>query len=207
VNDTIFFDNRIPPRGFTNAAFTSIQSPPVAYAYEDESYSDRTEYTLPPEAVFIQATLYYQSTTKEYVEFLRNENVTNSAGDDLYDAWVAQGKAAPVAMVTDTIRIVPTGVEPSPSLRYALHAAYPNPFNPVTRIDFELAARGRIWINVYDASGRLVRALVDETRSAGRHTTFWDGANNAGTRVATGVYFFKMKSGTFEQVRKVVLLR
>lgn len=206
VNDTIFYDNRIPPRGFTNAAFAEIQSPPVAYAYEDASYSDQTEYTLPAEAVFMRATLYYQSTTKEYVEFLRDENVTNSAGDDLYAAWVAQGKAAPVAMVTDTIRIVPTGVGPSP-LRYALHAAYPNPFNPMTRIDFELAARGRVWINVYDAGGRLVRSLVDETKSAGRHTAFWDGANNAGARVASGVYFFKMKSGTFEQVRKVVLLR
>jgi cytochrome c553 len=207
VNDTIFYDNRIPPRGFTNAAFAAIQSPPIAYSYEDGSYTDVTEYTLPPEAVFIRATLYYQSTSKEYVEFLRDENVTNSAGDDLYAAWVAQGRAAPVAMVTDTIRITPTGVEPRPQFVYALHAAYPNPFNPVTRLDFELAARGRIWINIYDASGRLVRALVDETKSAGRHTAFWDGANNAGTRVASGVYFFKMKSGGFEQVRKVVMLR
>ena len=207
VNDTIFYDNRIPPRGFTNAAFAAIQSPPVAYSYEDGSYTDVTEYALPPEAVFIRATLYYQSTSKEYVEFLRDANVTNTAGDDLYAAWVAQGRAAPVVMVTDTIRITPTGVEPRPQFAYALHAAYPNPFNPVTRLDFELAARGRVWINVYDASGRLVRALVDETKSAGRHTAFWDGVNNAGTRVASGVYFFKMKSGGFEQVRKVVMLR
>ncbi len=207
VNDTIYSDNRIPPRGFTNAAFTAIQSPPVAYSYADGSHSDSTVYTLPESAVFIRATLYYQSTSKEYVEFLRDENETNSAGDDLYAAWVAQGRAAPIVMVTDTIRIVPTGVEPAPQFAYALHAAYPNPFNPVTRLDYELAARSRVWINVYDVSGRLVRTLVDETKSAGKHTAFWDGANEAGSRVASGVYFLKMKSGTFQQVRKVVLLR
>lgn len=207
VNDSIYFDNRIPPRGFTNAAFTEIQSPPVAYVYDDDSHWDETVYTLPQEAAFIEATLYYQSTTKEYVEFLRDENRTNSAGIDLYNAWVAQGRAAPVSMVTDTISITPTHAEPTPRLMYALHPAYPNPFNPATRLDYSLPARGRVWINVYDVGGRLVRALLDETVPAGRHTVTWDGTNNSGTRVASGVYLFRMKSGAFEEVRKAVLLR
>ncbi len=99
LNDTIYSDNRIPPRGFTNAAFTTIQSPPVGYSYPDGQYWDETTYVLPTNAVFVDVTLYYQTTTKEYVEFLRDANVTNTAGQVLYDAWVTQGKAAPVAMV------------------------------------------------------------------------------------------------------------
>ena len=207
LNDTIYGDNRIPPRGFTNAAFTTIQSPPVHYSYADGQHWDETQYVLPTDAVFVRATLYYQGTTKEYVEFLRDENTTNSAGLDFYNAWVAQGKAAPVAMVTDTISVAPTGVDPARRLANALHPAYPNPFNPTTRIEYDIAARGRVWINVYDAAGHLVRRLVDANVSAGHHAAVWDGANEAGAKVASGVYFFKMKSGRFEQVRKAVLLR
>lgn len=98
LNDTITFDNRIPPRGFTNAAFEEIQSAPVGYSYEDGQYWDDTSYSLPATVVSVTARLYYQTLSKEYVEFLRDENVTNSAGQDLYDAWAAHGRSQPVLM-------------------------------------------------------------------------------------------------------------
>ncbi len=86
LNDTVFFDNRIPPRGFTNAAFTTVQSPPVDYEYDDGQYWDDTGYELPTDAVEVEANLYYQSTSKEYIEFLRDANTTNTYGQELYDA-------------------------------------------------------------------------------------------------------------------------
>ncbi|MFH1680741.1 MAG: Ig-like domain-containing protein, partial [Candidatus Eisenbacteria bacterium] len=98
LNDTVYEDSRIPPRGFTNAGFEAIQSPPVGHAYADGQYWDDTPYNLPASAETVHVTLYYQTTTKEYVEFLRDENVTNSAGDDLYNAWVAHGKSTPIVM-------------------------------------------------------------------------------------------------------------
>ena len=100
LNDTIYFDNRIPPRGFTNANFDSIQSPPVGYAYADGQYWDNTVYQVPFEADEITVTLYYQTTSKEYVEFLRDENVTDSNGVIMYNLWAANGKSTPEEMVS-----------------------------------------------------------------------------------------------------------
>jgi hypothetical protein len=72
LNNKIYSDNRIPPRGFTNAAFEQIQSPPVNYSYDDGQYWDDTVYSLPAGTARVDVTLYYQSTSKEYVEFLRD---------------------------------------------------------------------------------------------------------------------------------------
>lgn len=106
LNNQIFSDNRIPPRGFTNANFQAIQSPPVNYSYADGQYWDDTEFTIPTAATQVITTLYYQTTTREYVEFLRDENVTNNWGQVFYDLWVANGRSAPVAMIGDTTNLV-----------------------------------------------------------------------------------------------------
>jgi hypothetical protein len=98
LNDTIYKDNRIPPRGFTNANFELIQSPAADYFYSDGQYWDITGYKLPQMPDSVVVTLYYQTTSKEYVEFLRDENVTNTTGDDLYTYWNTNGKSAPVIM-------------------------------------------------------------------------------------------------------------
>jgi hypothetical protein len=98
LNNKIFSDNRIPPRGFTNEAFQDIQSPPVGYSYADGQYWDDSQYILPIEADSVEVTLFYQTLSKEYVEFLRDENITNDAGDILYNLWDIHGKSAPVIM-------------------------------------------------------------------------------------------------------------
>jgi hypothetical protein len=209
LSDTVFKDNRIPPRGFTNANFETIQSPPVAHAYADSQYWDETTYVLPPEAVFFEAILYYQGTTREYVEFLRDENVTNSAGLDFYNAWVAQGKAAPVAMVSGYTNLVldPTGLGQSPVVKTALFQNSPNPFNPTTSIRYSLKERQHVSIRIYDVSGQLVRTLVNEERPAGVQDVYWHSLNDHGNRVASGVYFIEMRSGSFREIRKAVLLK
>lgn len=98
LNNKIFFDNRIPPRGFTNKAFSSIQSPPVSYRYADGQYWDDTRYILPLATDSLEVTLYYQTLSKEYVEFLRDENLSNDAGNILYNLWNTHGKSAPEIM-------------------------------------------------------------------------------------------------------------
>lgn len=107
LNNQVYSDNRIPPRGFTNAAFTEIQSPPVNYSYADGQYWDDTYYAIPSSAARIDVTLYYQTTSKEYVEFLRDENYTNNWGQTLYDLWNTNGKSAPVAMSTKSVQLRP----------------------------------------------------------------------------------------------------
>jgi hypothetical protein len=100
LNDTVYKDNRIPPRGFTNAAFAAIQSPPIGYSYSDSQYWDDTLYQVPSGTDRVDVTLYYQTTSKEYIEFLRDENVTDTWGETMYTLWEAHGMSPPVTMAT-----------------------------------------------------------------------------------------------------------
>ncbi|MCX6049365.1 MAG: multiheme c-type cytochrome, partial [Chloroflexi bacterium] len=81
LNNKIFKDNRIPPRGFTNAAFAARDAGPVAYSYPDAQYWDITNYPLAPGATQISVTLYYQTASDEYLDFLKN-----NAGGQVNDA-------------------------------------------------------------------------------------------------------------------------
>jgi hypothetical protein len=99
-----------------------------------------------------------------------------------------------------------TGVDGVPAVT-ALHANVPNPFNPVTEIRFDLAAGGKVALRIYDVGGRQVRALVDETRPAGRYKVSWNGLDAAGQRVASGIYFYRLETPAFTASRKMVLLK
>ena len=98
LNNKVFFDNRIPPRGFTNEAFQNIQSPPVAYSYADGQYWDDTHYILPIATDSVEVKLFYQTLSRAYVEFLRDDNITNDAGTILYNLWDIHGRSAPELM-------------------------------------------------------------------------------------------------------------
>jgi hypothetical protein len=84
---------------------------------------------------------------------------------------------------------------------------FPNPFNPTTSIHFGVREKGHVTLRVYDVSGRLVRTLVDEVREAGHYHAAWDGTNNRGSSVASGVYFYRMRANGFGKTRKMVMLR
>jgi hypothetical protein len=90
---------------------------------------------------------------------------------------------------------------------FSLHPAYPNPFNPSTTISFDLPKRAGVKLMVFDVLGREVRKLVDQEMAAGTHSVSWDGTNDAGKSVASGVYFFKMTAGEFEKSVKGMLVK
>ena len=106
LSNKIFLDNRIPPRGFTNANFNAIGSGVIGYSYVDGQHWDDTMYSVPPGATSATVTLYYQTTSKEYVDFLRDTNTTNTTGQTVHDLWASTGKSAPVAMDTAMISLV-----------------------------------------------------------------------------------------------------
>src|SRR6185369_8950928 len=97
LNGAIAFDDRIPPRGFSNAAFQAFGAAPVGVTYADGQYWDDTTYTLPLEATRVEVSLYYQTTSREYAEFLR-DTAAGGTGQNAYDRWVARGRSAPVVM-------------------------------------------------------------------------------------------------------------
>jgi hypothetical protein len=105
INNMYYKDNRIPPMGFTNAGFASIQASPVGAVYADGQFWDDTLFEIPAGAVRAEVRTFHQTTTKEYIEFLRDNNTTNSAGQVAYDQWVAQGRSVPTEMDSQTIDI------------------------------------------------------------------------------------------------------
>ncbi len=95
----------------------------------------------------------------------------------------------------------------TPRAQFALEQNHPNPFNPVTRIDFSLARAEQVTVALYDVSGRLVRTLVDRRLGAGVHSTEWDGRDKGGNAVAGGVYFYRLTAGNRTLTRKAVLFK
>jgi hypothetical protein len=101
-----------------------------------------------------------------------------------------------------------TGIGDTPApTQTALHQNHPNPFNPTTVIQYDLVAASKVSLRVYDVSGRLVRTLVDDNRPAGRQSAVWDGMDNSGNRVSSGVYFYRLETGAVVFTRKMVLLK
>jgi flagellar hook assembly protein FlgD len=88
-----------------------------------------------------------------------------------------------------------------------LEGNHPNPFNPATVIAWTLPAPGKVLLEVYDLSGGLVRVLENGTMGEGRHTTTWDGRDEAGHAVPSGVYLYALEGEDFRESRKMVLIR
>jgi len=83
----------------------------------------------------------------------------------------------------------------------------PNPFSPETSIDYSLSRESEVRVRIYSASGRVVRTLVDGRMPAGPHLTSWNGTDDAGRSVASGVYWCRLESGSFRMSRRMILLR
>lgn len=87
-----------------------------------------------------------------------------------------------------------------PTMKNSLSQNYPNPFNPQTTIAWSLKDRGVMTLKVYNVNGQLVRTLIDGVRAAGPDSKVWDGRNDAGQSVSSGVYFYKLVTSNFSQV-------
>jgi hypothetical protein len=90
---------------------------------------------------------------------------------------------------------------------YRAYQSYPNPFNPICTIRFELPAASKVELKVFDVSGKPVRTIVDGWREPGVYREVWDGKRNDGLELPSGVYFYTLKAGKFEAVYKMVLLK
>lgn len=111
LNNQWLKDNRIPPMGFTNAAYASVGAAPVEATFADGQYWDDTAYAVPLAAVRAEVRVYHQTTTREYIEFLRDTNTTNTAGQIAYDQWELHGKSTPTLMDEKTITINSCGLD------------------------------------------------------------------------------------------------
>jgi hypothetical protein len=91
--------------------------------------------------------------------------------------------------------------------KFVLYSAYPNPFNPSTTIRYALSNSSRITLKVYNILGEKIRTIVDEFQSPGEKSVMWDGTNNQGKSVGSGVYLYQLQSGNEIKTKKMTLLK
>ena len=84
---------------------------------------------------------------------------------------------------------------------------YPNPFNPTTTISYQLPENSEVELTIYNLKGQKVQTLVNEVLPAGNNSVIWNGKDSNDKRVGSGIYFYKLKAGDYEKVRKMVLLK
>ena len=94
-----------------------------------------------------------------------------------------------------------------PPRELSLGNAAPNPFNPTTTIPYDVPEVTRVRLAIYDVAGRRIRTLVNDDKAVGRHSAFWDGMNDRGERVSSGVYFVRMDAGSKTFTQKIVMLK
>jgi flagellar hook assembly protein FlgD len=103
---------------------------------------------------------------------------------------------------------IPTAVSDQTPRAIDLEQNVPNPFNPTTTIGYTIANPGRVRLRVYNTAGVRVRTLVDrEHESPGRFEARWEGTDDAGRRVATGVYLYRLETAGQQVTKKMVLLK
>ena len=137
---------------------------------------------------------------------------------DLHDVYYAveydffTGEAAvvqvePADSYPDVLAIQDRRPRPMPR-NYALRQNYPNPFNPATNIAYEVPTAGNVNLAVYNLLGQKVTTLFSGTRSIGRYTAIWNGTTDAGLKVASGIYFYRLEApGSVSLTRKMLLLQ
>jgi len=142
-----------------------------------------------------------------------------------WQTWTTVSATAILSAGNQTMRFVPTSdafninyfeVVSAPTAiasggqtaPFALHPCYPNPFNPTTTIGFDLQERVTVTLAVYDVNGKRVKTLVDaELANAGRNEEVWDGRDETGRAVASGVYFYRLDAGGYRETRKMTLVK
>jgi len=102
-----------------------------------------------------------------------------------------------------------TGLEKSDLLpqEYSLSQNYPNPFNPVTVIHFELPRASEIQLEIFNLLGQRIHTLVEGKKSAGRYDVTWDGKNEQGIPLSSGIYIYRLTAGEYQRTMKMVLLK
>jgi hypothetical protein len=132
-----------------------------------------------------------------------------SFGEDESGELYTVGFDGPIYVFEPLPGEMPTSIDraeqPSPT-EAELQQNFPNPFNPSTTITFSMAQQGRVDLEVFDLLGRPVRSLVAGGVPVGSHSVVWDGSDEEGRRVSTGVYLYRFRTQGLEHTRKMMLI-
>ncbi|UCF79296.1 MAG: T9SS type A sorting domain-containing protein, partial [Candidatus Eiseniibacteriota bacterium] len=99
------------------------------------------------------------------------------------------------------------GKRSPPAYVTQLQQSFPNPMNPTATIQYSIGTPGKVMLRIFDVSGRVTRTLVDESMSVGEYQSTWDGKNDRGKQVGSGVYFYQLEAPNFRSAKKIVILQ
>jgi hypothetical protein len=149
-----------------------------------------------------------------YSVIMDGHDYLSASATGVSPTYDAGGIALPVAQNINTTTDITSVQEPASGslpVTYTLDQNYPNPFNPSTQIRFSLPVASGVHLTVYNVLGQEISTLMNGVVPAGQHVVVWDGRNNAGAPVSSGVYFYRLQansgSATFSSVRKMLLLK
>jgi hypothetical protein len=147
----------------------------------------------------IRMILLERTSFKEQVVDLSLQNVV---------ALDQSGKVIPFEVSNNSIKIS----DNSPSSnnapnKFLLYGNTPNPFNPTTKIRYDLSKRSDVILEIFDILGRHVRTLVNENQQVGRYSAVWDGRDEQGRHVSSGIYIYQIRAGQFVQSRKMAFIK
>lgn len=128
------------------------------------------------------------------------------------DQWASVGARATNAQDSNGVfrSLLTTDMQENPSeipRAFLLAQNYPNPFNPSTNIKYSLPQAIDVQLAIFDFTGRCVRTLVQQPQSAGQYDVTWDGRDDQGEPVSSGLYNYQLRAGTFVQARRMALVR
>ncbi|MBN1560472.1 FG-GAP repeat protein [candidate division KSB1 bacterium] len=211
------------PLDTSNSSFTILEQP----AIELTSPNGGETWRIGDEQVILWESTNGGSLIK--IELSRDNGATwtqlvGDAANSGSWTWIAQAPTSESCLVriTDVTKVIsdksdavfrvdyPTGVariNDEVPVDFALQQNYPNPFNPVTRIQYQLAARSHVRFAIYNIHGSEIATLVDETQDAGTYVLGWHGLDENGAAVPSGVYFYRMTTDSFTEARRMILMK
>ncbi len=143
----------------------------------------------------VEITVYFNPTAN--IEYSSNIIITSNDPAHQQILVSVNGTGQGVSNVDDNL--IPQITE--------LQGNYPNPFNPETAIKYAVKENGPVNLKIYNLKGQLVKTLVNEQVNAGYHSVVWDGKDNFGTNVATGIYLYRLETKTYNQTKKMMLMK
>ncbi|MCC7430093.1 S8 family serine peptidase [bacterium] len=203
-----------PPTAFnivSPANFATINSPPqnkVTFTWQ-KSFDLETQ--EPYYSIEFAQTSNFANSTLTVVGPDSFVTVTfNSSGWNYWRVFVTDGTVTlPCANFYRAVNVILSGVEDENNLpkAYKLSQNYPNPFNPTTTIEFAILESGKTELEIFNVLGQKIRTLVSEKLLSGSYKVKWNGTDENGKQVSSGIYFYKLKSGNFSETKKMVLLK
>ncbi|GJQ61483.1 MAG: hypothetical protein SCALA702_05360 [Melioribacteraceae bacterium] len=193
--------------GPTNNVLIGTNSPMISWVVAGQTSGITYELVLSEDPTFTNATVIENLTSKrasipdlnkgsQYFWKVRSKD---SDGNYSYYSGKGNFRIASVTDVKPEVTVIPD--------EYSLSQNYPNPFNPSTNIKYALPVEGMVSVKVYNMLGQEVKTLVNEVKNAGTYNLNWNGTDNFGSSIASGVYIVRIQANDFVMSRKMVLLK